>query len=195
MKKQHFMIDLETLDTRPTAVVLSYAFVHFNPKTGEVFKESSNILDIEEQLNHGRTISFDTLKWWQEQGRTFNDFIEERKVDFTEPKHTDATEFNYWAMCDFDFFGENAKPSDEIVVWANGVDFDLSIMQNVDPWIGSEKGWKYWNQRDLRTLMALFPEERKAVPKPENRHDPLVDCHYQIAVLKRIWNRINPTGE
>lgn len=41
-KSIHFMLDLETLDTAPTAHVLSAALAMFDPITGEVLKPSDD---------------------------------------------------------------------------------------------------------------------------------------------------------
>lgn len=57
------MIDLETLDTAPTAVVLSIGAVVFDPYTGargpSFYKELTNFL--EQQTGVGRTISPGTI--------------------------------------------------------------------------------------------------------------------------------------
>lgn len=66
------MIDIETLDTRPSAVVLSIGVVLFNRRNADVpFKELNLKFGKrefrDEQIMMGRTISKDTAQWWRGQ--------------------------------------------------------------------------------------------------------------------------------
>jgi len=61
------MIDLETLDTKPSAVFLTAGIVEFNIETGEFGKGFSLSVDLQSSIDAGRTISADTLKWWLRQ--------------------------------------------------------------------------------------------------------------------------------
>jgi hypothetical protein len=58
----HVMIDIETLDTAKTAVILAIAAVEFNLQTGEIGRTFYEKVDIGSQSKHGRTIDGDTLK-------------------------------------------------------------------------------------------------------------------------------------
>ncbi len=69
------MFDLETLDTKPSAVVLSIGAVVWEAKYlpsehkikwYEVDK-FLRVLDIQKQLDSGRTVSQATLLWWMDQ--------------------------------------------------------------------------------------------------------------------------------
>src|SRR5579859_7291326 len=82
------MIDLETLNTTPDAVVLSIAATEFypfedlhteNPRTVETF---SLLINIDNQDN--RTISEDTVAWWARQDQEVQDrmFSPDNRVDF-----------------------------------------------------------------------------------------------------------------
>jgi len=58
------MFDLETLDTKPTAVILSLGAVKFDPKTQSVPDQLPKLLlkfDIDAQNDLGRTTSEDTI--------------------------------------------------------------------------------------------------------------------------------------
>ena len=59
----HVMIDLETLDTSPTTVVLSCGMVEFDPNNGKVSVGHGVTLyrSIQEQFEKGRTVSVSTL--------------------------------------------------------------------------------------------------------------------------------------
>src|SRR4051812_25387336 len=60
------MIDTETLDTKPTAVILSIGACRFN----ELDIDSNGFyraITIESNMDEGRTISASTLRWWMKQ--------------------------------------------------------------------------------------------------------------------------------
>src|SRR5690606_12661716 len=65
----HIMLDLETLDTASSAVVVSIGAVAFDPYTNAIgdkfYVEMTE--DIAEQQKKGRTISGDTVRWWMQQ--------------------------------------------------------------------------------------------------------------------------------
>lgn len=71
----HLMIDLETLDTRPTAVVFQVGLVAFRdvlfgegPGGDNVIMEERLLhVDILSQVIRGRTIDPETIKWWSQQ--------------------------------------------------------------------------------------------------------------------------------
>jgi hypothetical protein len=54
-------LDLETLDTRPTAIVTEGAFVAFDEETGEILGELEISPDFWDQLSAGRTWSKETV--------------------------------------------------------------------------------------------------------------------------------------
>ena len=70
----HAMIDLETLDVLPTAVVLTIGGVKFDPNhikdTTQHFYYRFNV---DEQLAKGRTTSKSTLDWWATQEQSVVD--------------------------------------------------------------------------------------------------------------------------
>ena len=92
-KQVHFMLDLETLDTAPTAHVLSAALVMFDPITGEVlgpprdieytflFNAVREIFNTKRSIvfglahQNGSTISAKTLAWWNKQNKAYFDTL------------------------------------------------------------------------------------------------------------------------
>lgn len=61
------MVDLETLDNKPTSAIVSIGAVHFGPNG---YDEGNNFYRIEYQqscIDAGLTLSGDTIKWWMRQ--------------------------------------------------------------------------------------------------------------------------------
>ena len=64
----HAMIDLETLDTKPSCQILSLGAVKFNALTNdEPHSELYIKPDIDQQDTAGRTASDSTIEWWSKQ--------------------------------------------------------------------------------------------------------------------------------
>ena len=63
----HVMLDLETLDTKTTAVFPSLAAIPFDIETGEMRKPFYQKITIQSALGIGLTIGADTIQWWMSQ--------------------------------------------------------------------------------------------------------------------------------
>ena len=64
----HAMIDLETLDTKPSCQILSLGAVKFNAlNNDEPHSELYIKPDIDQQTDCGRTSSDSTIQWWSKQ--------------------------------------------------------------------------------------------------------------------------------
>ena len=73
----HGMIDLETLDTKPSASILTIGAVKFDP-TGDELKESTCEkfyvkVDLDSCDKLGLTVSQSTLDWWANQSQEAQD--------------------------------------------------------------------------------------------------------------------------
>ena len=67
------MIDLETLDTVPEAVVLTVGAVKFKPGGNSIQDELYIRLDVDEQINTNRTVDDRTVAWWSTQPQSIQD--------------------------------------------------------------------------------------------------------------------------
>ena len=167
------MIDIETLDTRPTAVILSIAAVRFDSMTQAPLGESFQChVDIDSNLKWGRTISGSTLLWWLGQ-----DEEARRSV-------TDATTIPLGeALHQLRSF---IKDTDR--VWSNGASFDVAILSDAYRAAGTDTPWRFWNDRCYKTLKNLHPE----VPKPEFvgvKHNALDDAKFQAVHTQNIMRK------
>jgi hypothetical protein len=50
--------------------------------------------------------------------------------------------------------------------------------------------WKFWNERDIRTVLALDPDIKNKIEFEGEKHNPLSDCLYQIKYTSMIWNKV-----
>jgi hypothetical protein len=133
------MIDIETLGTKPGAVILSIGAVMFGPAgLGETFY--APVL-LESCVNVGLNIDPGTVTWWMRQSD------EARAAAF----RADAAPV--WQVLGdfFDWFNaQRAKHP-----WCHGATFDVPILENAFEACNLAAPWAYWSVRDTRTLYDL----------------------------------------
>lgn len=148
----NIMLDLETLDTTSTAVVISIGAVAFNPRSKELgptlYLELTN--DLVAQQKRGCTISANTVVWWMRQGNQARMLFAEGPPD--DPKQVSTRE----ALERFSEFVTN-NGGHKAKIWGNGADFDNIILGNLYKAFGMPVPWSYSRNRCFRTMKALGP--------------------------------------
>lgn len=174
----HVMLDLETLGTKPSSLMLTLGAVRFNPwgdDSGSTLESMDTFyrrvsVDSFEGLDH--TIDDDTLAWWGRQTE------EVREEAFAEADRHDVRDvlrdFHRWCK------GVDA-------VWANGSGFDLNIIEHFCRELKRGWPWNYWQARDARTLYSLVPDlERPKVAA----HHALWDCWSQVVGVQSAFSKL-----
>lgn len=172
---KHLMADIETVDTRPTAAIVSVAFLLFDPIAREQKEVYSANLDIGEQLALGRTLSADTVTWWMQQD------IAARKKAFAPDAIIEAEHVRNVIRSILE---------DRTIehIWANDPDFDCTILRD---FMGYDFKWPFYKHRSMRTIKALLPEAYSGLPGSEAgtyvAHDPMDDCKQQAWHVMNIY--------
>ena len=159
------MIDIETLSTGPNATIMTIAAQVFDPaSTGWPDRHFYARVTPESQPN--RDIDDTTIAWWATQ------VPEARKEIFEEVGRRDLVD------C-LEELGKLIWQSDRI--WANGICFDMNILEHAFKEHGINLPWKFYHVRDARTVYALWPD----CPQPKSAsHHALDDCKRQITMLQ-----------
>ena len=143
------MVDLETLGTRPGAVIVSIGAVVFDadgPDNDLTFEER---IDIDSCLRCGLTVDGGTLEWWLRQNDRARAIFQAKGKPLTQ------------ALADF--AGWLAALPGGLRLWGNGASFDCALLAEAYRRAGwLELPWKYTAERCYRTLAALRPELPKA---------------------------------
>jgi len=166
VEMNEIMIDLETLGLGEKAVFPVLCAYKFDSKTGAVGDCFYANIDIHDQIERGREIDVDTLAWWFNQGKDARDELMREGESL-------SSVINKFA----DFVHEDA------IVWSNGIDFDLPKLRSV--FRKNKTPWKFWNQRDIRTVVALASDcfDPKEIEFVGVKHNAKDDCLHQIKVL------------
>lgn len=174
----HFMADLETVDTAPTAAILSIALVEFDPLTGAIGQRYYRNVDLVSCLDAGLTYSEETIKWWDSQSAASKNVLNENKLDITSAMR-ELSAF----ITSFSGLGSN------IAVWGNGAAFDNVILRNAFKAVGMVAPWDFRNDFDVRTLVHLCETfvKRDQFPHVGVAHYALDDAIAQIKYVAPMY--------
>lgn len=183
---KHIMLDLETLDTASSAVVISIGAVAFDPHTnalGDRFYLET-VEDTAAQQARGRTISGSTVQWWMQQ-----DVLAKRV--FTTPSPDGAVRVSTLeALSRFGIFVERNGGRDA-EIWGNGADFDNMILGSLYESFDIKRPWSYGRNRCFRTMRTLHGAP-KHVERFGVHHNALDDAITQARHLQEIFACLKP---
>lgn len=174
----HVMLDEETLDVEPGGVILSVGLVRFTPniarvQTAEELGKGALkvVINLQESIDSGFTISASTLKWWMSQSKEAQASSFEGRSDTISDALLKINNF--------------VKLGDHI--WCNGANFDAPLLEKYYKKRSLNVPWKYNKVRCHRTIATMHKRSPNH-PVPDNllAHDPVADCIYQIQVLQSI---------
>lgn len=164
------MVDLETLDTKPTAIILSIGACLVNWDKGEPTDPFYVIIDPASCAEAGLTTSSSTQAWWDKQS------AEARKV-FTDPNVHLIT-----ALAQFSTYLNRFNRS-KVRLWGNGSDFDNTIIANAYGALGLDAPWKFYNNRCFRTVRKVMGGQFEEPTRAGTYHNALDDAKHQTRVL------------
>ena len=171
----HGMIDLETLDTRPSCTVLSLGAVKFNALTDdEPHSELYLKISVDDQDRYGRTTSDNTIEWWSKQDPKAMEeaFDQTGAVSLEEA----LQQVSKW-MVGVD------------TLWGHGYGFDINILEDMYRNIGKPIPWNFWQVKDSRTLFSLCKvDPRKAMQT--DLHNALADAYFQAKSVQVAYKEL-----
>ena len=184
MKNIKAMIDLETLNVKPGAIVLSAGVVLFDLDDVNTFEElvdsGKNILfDTKVQIEAGLTKSDKTLAWWAERGEAAREVL--NPANPTHPRK---------------FYKElqllgNHFEFNKLNWYSRGNAFDMSILEAMLDEFNVTVPWKFWKVRCTRTWMEENGDfDTKKCPRPDGMipHNSLHDAAYEAWMMQRVRN-------
>lgn len=182
-KMVNVVLDIETLDNRPTAAIIAIGAAGLNAEGAIVatFYTSVNAISCQQA---GLTLGADTVLWWMQQS-------EEARGEFTQaqqklaPTIRDALQqFSTWCA-------EQGVAKHKLLVWGNGSDFDNVVMKNAYDMVCMEAPWMFWNNRCFRTLKNMMKEYVEEPVFDGEKHQALYDAIHEakwLAAITRKWS-------
>lgn len=182
---KNVMLDIETLGTSKNSVIISIGAVFFNPATGELGSEFYQTITQSSCEAIGLEVDESTLKWWSEQSEEA-----QAVLHCTNKAHIvfALQDFKSWILV-------NATGNKHAEIWGNGSSFDCGIVDNAYRRCNIKLPWRYANERDVRTIVALGRELLNIDPKYAfsfvgTAHNALADAKNQAAYVSHIYQAL-----
>ena len=178
---KHLMIDLETMDNKPTAAITSIGAVFFNPETGEMGATFYRNIMLESSVAHGCTIGAETVLWWmQQEPEASRAWLYGGSQDLRD------------VIEDLLTFINNNCDSHTLQVWGKGPSFDNVILRHAVEKCGYRfPFWNFWNDRDVRTVEQLAKDLglniNKVIRFEGIPHHALDDAIHQVKIVSYVW--------
>lgn len=176
---KNVMVDVETLGTVASSVIMSIGAVRFELDGDEIDDNGFYAsVSVDSNLQAGRQISEDTLIWWLGKAPAAQRVFHEPK----QPLEAALESFTEW-------FG-TGRDAERTEVWSNGADFDIPMLRHAYHLYGWEAPWGPFNGRCMRTFKNL-PGARN-VPKVPNAdsHNALSDAIAQTRQMQAIYRAL-----
>ena len=178
---QDFMLDLETLGSRPGCVILSIGIRAFDPKKGLIGRGLYLIVSHADCLQSGLFEEKQTLNWWERQSE------EARKVliEAGRPTALPLSE----ALENVNLFIKQHCDPRYAKIWGNGSDFDNAIIAHCYHVLDKQPIWSFWNNRCYRTLKSIF--SKVPMERTGTFHNALDDATTQAVHANAIFKFIS----
>lgn len=179
------MLDLETMDNISSGCIVSVGAVECDLTTGKTGEEFYRVVDLKDQLKQGSTVDAETIYWWLKQSELARAaLVVEGKI----PIRTMCLDFIRWV--------EYLKAkTDNIRLWGNGASFDNAIIRGAFKQCDIEFPIKFWNDRDMRTIVGFYPTQLQYKWKHSNyregtHHNALADAKHQVKYCSHILKEL-----
>lgn len=165
------MLDIETMGTRATSMIVQIGACYFDRVTGEIgdtFKVNINHSEKPDRF----TVDWHTIAWWLQQSPEAQASI------------TDGEELNMKEA--LTLLNEFIKPSR--CLWSHAT-FDVPVLLNAYNVCNLHFPIHYTKMRDIRTLMDIKDHNKGTAPREGTHHDALDDCIYQVGYCVEALNK------
>ena len=176
---RHIMIDLETMGTGPRSAIAAIGAVEFELCGMGLGATLYRRVNLRSAMEAGLVLDADTVLWWLGQS-------DAARAELTSPDNVTLQHALY------DLAKMIAGPDGDdcsTIVWANGTSFDFSILAEAYRAVKFQQPWKYWNERDYRTVRKIGPPVE--CERTGTHHNALDDACHQALHLQRVMRRLH----
>lgn len=175
------VIDWETLDVRPSAVVISlgYAILGYREEDGETGIVEAGHYNINAHPQTGRTVGVDTLSWWADTHKRYPQLAGLLALDSKQ-----------LGVVMEEFCGVLRRLPKNYVIWGYGAVFDLGILEDICRSLDVQlPNWNFRRGACLRTLTQAYPHIQAPSPN-EYPHLAVSDAMYEAKWLAAILKEV-----
>ena len=186
MNRIDIVVDLETLGTNNSPVIMQIGAAVFDITTGKIIRKFSHNISIQSCINLGLNIDALTLKWWTKQDpNTIKEVMNGTKsLEFV------LDEFKKWVMM------VSGNAIGIVHLWGNGILADNTWLKSAYNLIGKTYPIHYTKDRDVRTILDLAAikldvTEKQIQSQVENKgvyHNAVDDAEWAAKVVSTCYN-------
>ncbi|BAK75421.1 putative exonuclease, phage related [Pseudogulbenkiania sp. NH8B] len=184
---RHIIADLETMDTLPSAVILTAGLIAVEITDTGLTVLSRWYRRLQWDTGHrqpGRTVSQDTVDWW----------LNQSDEAFIQAFEDDGHRLPIWLAMQSLSAWLKLHP---YPIRGNGSDFDNAILQHAFQQHGLR--WPYWQNRCLRSLKGDVTQLNPDLKLPEwpehlTKHVAIDDAEYEAHVLAVLLREMERPG-
>lgn len=188
---KNVMVDIETLDKIPNAVILYITAVHFDIETREIYDYIEIPVSINSCLKYDMSLNEETcLIWMNARGEVKDKVINsEKKYDIKQA----LSLFQDFINNLFDKRNKEIIRVSELNIWAKDPRFDLAIIRNaINKTSSDDIFWNLRKERSVRTIIGFDEVLAQGIKDHYSAsHDPYYDCVAQIEMISKILNNIH----
>lgn len=173
MSRVDVVIDLETMGKTDNAAIVALGAVAL--VNGEVDNEFYARISLASSIAAGCAMDASTVEWWMNQ-----DAFARKEVDGSHEQQPLADALNDFST----WFTMLSWPLMPPFAWGNGPSFDCVILRNAYAALGISAPWRYYTERDMRTILDLYPEA-KGIEFQGIRHHALDDARHEARMLAK----------
>ncbi|MGA8121291.1 3'-5' exonuclease [Rouxiella badensis] len=180
MTVNKIIINIETMDTMPSALILTIGAFAFDvtdlSATQQTIIDASQAsdptaesafsfyrrIDSFNQLLSGRTVSIPTQQWWKQQGEDAQEALTGERVTLG----LALSNLNKWLT-----------QHKSAQIFFRGTDFDGAILEDAYRGSGIDCPWKYNGKRDIRTYIDAMVRSEKGYIKGHQPCFPIIEHH------------------
>lgn len=175
MKFEDGMLDIETMGMPPSGALVGLGFCFFDVKTETIGPKFYRAVNLATSVRAGMTMDPSTVMFWLGQPDPARQAI----MWSTTALDQTLREFN-------EFLAQHCRPRD-LRMYGNAPTFDLTIMRAAYKLTGIECPWHYTNERDFRTLRAMYPSVvYDPSEKGDGAHQADHDAEFQVRHILKI---------
>ena len=191
------MLDIETLSLCSTPTLLQVSLLGFNAENPNGFAFLDLYPDLAEQDRQGAVCNQQTFDWWKQTAPVKFDQLLSMTDRISLSEMRSKLEKFIRTQC-----------TQKVKIWAKSPSFDCAKINALwGLFFSSPPPWKYWQERDVRTLSAFmfvdsdvgsYSEFRhiwdEELLKGREAHDGLYDCFVQANVVIECHKSRNGKG-
>lgn len=173
-----FMVDIETIGGTPDGAIVQIGVLQFDPMSEKMGASFSQNIQWESSLGFGMRQDEGATKFWKSQ-----------------PKETVDKVFKGGVSLDVGLnalksFLNNHSDQNSRIMWASSPAFDLVIINTALRLCKMPELWRYYNERDARTIYHLYYDLYQNHEWTGVSHDALRDCKHQSLILQKCFKKI-----